>query len=223
MNTPQTPSSIYHLLASGTVIFLIPHLKTVRQHHQNGIVVFYLSLSKEHRFWQLLPAGSVILRVWELSGEVPNRIIYVDAKKRPVNKIWRVWLPLLMQRQQHKTRRNMKSQGNKTSLMECNNFQKLTPKDKEICDLPDKQVKIYYSYFKEVQRATRGTVQQNQGNIVNKIRNLTEEIIKRTKQIIQLKIQCMKWKKIQYRASIADFIPQKKSICEVKERSFEIV
>ena len=97
-----------------------------------------------------------------------------------------------MQRQQHKTRRNMKSQGNKTSLMECNNFQKLTPKDKEICDLPDKQVKIYYSYFKEVQRATRGTVQQNQGNIVNKIRNLTEEIIKRTKQIIQLKIQCMK-------------------------------
>lgn len=86
----------------------------------------------------------------------------------------------------------MKSQGNKTSLMECNNFQKLTPKDKEICDLPDKQVKIYYSYFKEVQRATRGTVQQNQGNIANKIRNLTEEIIKRTKQIIQLKIQCMK-------------------------------
>ena len=33
----------------------------------------------------------------------------------------------------------------------------------------------------------------------------------------------LKKKKIQYRASIADFIPQKKSICEVKERSFEIV
>lgn len=86
----------------------------------------------------------------------------------------------------------MKSQGNKTSSMECNNFQKLTPKDQEICDLPDKQFKIYYSYFKEVQRATRGTVQQNQGNIVNRIRNLTEEIIKRTKQSIELKIQCMK-------------------------------
>lgn len=84
MNTPQTPSliSIYHLLASDTVIFLIPHLKTVRQHHQNGIIVFYLSLSKEHRFWQLLAAGSVILRVWELSGEVPDRIIYDWMQKR---------------------------------------------------------------------------------------------------------------------------------------------
>lgn len=41
-----------------------------------------------------------------------------------------------------------------------------------------KQFKIYYSCFKEVQRATRGTIQQKQGNIVNKIRNLMEEIIK---------------------------------------------
>ena len=70
---------------------------------------------------------------------------------------------LLMQRQQHKTKRNMKSQGNKRSWMECNNFQKLIPKDKEICDLPVKQFKIYYSCFKEVQRTTRGTIQQKTG------------------------------------------------------------
>ena len=36
----------------------------------------------------------------------------------------------------------MKNQGNKTSSMECNNFQKLTHKDQNICDLHDKQFKI---------------------------------------------------------------------------------
>lgn len=50
--------------------------------------------------------------------------------------------------------------------------------------------KIYYSYFKEAQRATRGTVQQNQGNIVSVNKKFNREIMgkKQTKQIIQLKI-----------------------------------
>jgi len=47
-----------------------------------------------------------------------------------------------MGRQQHKTSRNMKNQGNMTPPKEHNNFLVTNPKEMEICDFRNKKFKI---------------------------------------------------------------------------------
>lgn len=86
----------------------------------------------------------------------------------------------------------MKSQGNKTSLMECNNFQKLdTPKQGRsvICLInKSKYIIVILRKPKELQEGQFNKIREN---IVNKIRNSNRGNYKKN-QIIQLKNECMK-------------------------------
>ena len=68
-----------------------------------------------------------------------------------------------MQRQQCKTSRNIKNQGNWTLPKEHNNFPVSDPKEMEIWDLPDKEFKITVLRKLSELLENRKTIQQYQG------------------------------------------------------------
>ena len=73
-----------------------------------------------------------------------------------------------MQRQKHKTSRNMKNQEHKTPLKDDNNLSGTDSKEMEICDLPDKEFKI--AILRKLNE-----LQENTDRQFNKIRKTIHE------------------------------------------------
>lgn len=83
---------------------------------------------------------------------------------KAVSNYWRRWLLRQMQRQQGKTSRNVKNQGNMTPSEDFNNLPVISPKDMEIWNLPDKEFKVaVLRKLKELQENTK-IIQWNQEN-----------------------------------------------------------